>query len=75
MALTDTIERIEAAYTSRRCRSGDRAANLANQPRRIASPHREAAPVPSRIARHSIGRKGTVIRGRPILRAEQHTEE
>jgi hypothetical protein len=72
MALTDSIE---AACTTRRCRSGDRAANLANQPRRIAPPHREAVPVPSRIARHSIGRKETVIRGRPILRAEQHTEE
>ncbi|MGH6743497.1 hypothetical protein [Novosphingobium sp.] len=75
MALTDTIESIDAAHTTRRCKSGDRTANLDNQPRRIACSHPEATPVPSRITRHFIRRKGTVILGRPIRKAEQSTKE
>lgn len=75
MALTDTIESIEARATIRRSRSGDRVANLNMQPRRIARPDGEIGAGASRIARCTIRRKGTVILGRPIYAPEQQTEE
>lgn len=48
-------------------RSGDRVANLNLQPRRVKRAEVNEPPVASRTARHSIRRKGTIIRGRPIL--------
>lgn len=75
MTHTDTVESTEARSTTRRNRSGDRAANLNLQPRRIGRAEGEAASLASHAARYSIRRKGTVIRGRPVRTVEPQTEE